>query len=179
MSDGRGTGGGDDAAVVAALWAGDEDVFLSLLEAHHSVLLRVAMACGCSREGARDVVRRTWLATLERLPAFDGRRSSLRAWITGIAAEIGRAHGPEPSAGSPDLHEPDGDEEPILRAIGRLPAPERLVVTLRDLERWAAGETSQALGLPEPTQRRLLHTARTALCTARERDDAAAAGRTA
>jgi RNA polymerase sigma-70 factor (ECF subfamily) len=156
--------------VVAALWAGDEDVFLSLLEAHHSVLLRVAMACGCTREGARDVVRRTWPAALERLATFDRRRSSLRAWITGIAAEIAGAAHARPAA---EQGEPDDDEELLLRAIGRLPTPERLVVTLRDLERWPAGETCQALGVPEPTQRRLLHTARTALCAARVRDGAA------
>ena len=178
MTDGRREGCVRDAAVVTALGARDEDVFRALIDAHHSALLGVAMACGCTGPGAREVVRLTWLAALERLPDFDG-RSSLRAWICGIATGIARTHAVRaPYAEEADRTEPVDTGDVLRQAIRRLPSQERLVVTLRDVEGWPAGETCDALGLPETTQRRLLQRARSALCAARERD-ATAAGRMA
>ena len=177
-TDGDGERGARDAAVATALWAGDEAVFRALVQANHSALLGVAMACGCTRPGAREVVRRTWLTVLERLPDFDG-RASLRAWVCGIATGIARTHAVHaPRAEGADRMEPVDAEDVLRQAIRRLPPPERLVVTLRDIERWPAGETCDALGMPEPTERRLLQRARSALCAARERD-AAASGRMA
>ncbi len=48
----------------------------------------------------------------------------------------------------------------IESAIGRLPARQREVVTLRDLEGWSAEEACELLGLTEANQRVLLHRAR-------------------
>jgi RNA polymerase sigma-70 factor, ECF subfamily len=59
----------DDAALVKALRAGDEDAFVALIRAHHSVLLRVAMTYVASRAVAEEVVQETWLGVLKGLTA--------------------------------------------------------------------------------------------------------------
>jgi RNA polymerase sigma-70 factor, ECF subfamily len=76
-----------DAELVAALRSGDEDAFVALVRADHSVLLGVAMAYVGDRAVAEEVVQATWLGVLKGLDGFEG-RSSLKAWIYRIAANI-------------------------------------------------------------------------------------------
>ena len=56
----------------------------------------------------------------------------------------------------------------IARAIDALPAAQREVITLRDVEGWSAGETASVLGLTEVNQRVLLHRARSKVRNALE-----------
>src|SRR4051794_15803095 len=79
----------DDAAVVEALRAGDEDAFVGLIRAHHSVVLRVAMTYVSSAAVAEQVVQETWLNVLSGLDCFQG-HSSLKTWIFKIASNIAR-----------------------------------------------------------------------------------------
>jgi RNA polymerase sigma-70 factor (ECF subfamily) len=48
----------------------------------------------------------------------------------------------------------------VLEAIGELPAVQRQVITLRDVEGWSSAEVREALALSEANQRVLLHRAR-------------------
>jgi RNA polymerase sigma-70 factor (ECF subfamily) len=57
----------------------------------------------------------------------------------------------------------------VLRAIEQLPAAQRRVITLRDIEGWPSHEVCAALGVSEGNQRVLLHRARTKVRTALER----------
>jgi RNA polymerase sigma-70 factor (ECF subfamily) len=58
----------------------------------------------------------------------------------------------------------DGDVDGVLRtAIGALPAGQRVVVTLRDVNGWSSEEVCDALGLSPTDQRALLHCGRSAL----------------
>jgi RNA polymerase sigma-70 factor (ECF subfamily) len=57
----------------------------------------------------------------------------------------------------------------IAAAIRRLPASQRAVVTLRDVEGWSAEEVCDLLQLSEANQRVLLHRGRCALRRALER----------
>jgi len=50
--------------------------------------------------------------------------------------------------------------EVVARAIDGLPANQRAVISLRDVEGWDAEEVRNALGLSEVNQRVLLHRAR-------------------
>jgi|SRR3954469_12217699 RNA polymerase sigma-70 factor (ECF subfamily) len=201
----------DDAAMVEALRAGDEEAFVGLIRAHHSVVLHVAMTYVSSRAVAEEVVHETWLSVLNGLDRFD-ERSSLKAWIFEIASKIARTRAlgegrsrpfsslicadarTEPSV-DPDRFFPAdhprfpgrwaraplawriSEERPvecetrdvIREAVERLPAAQRLVITLRDIEGWTAGEASRALELTEGDQRVLLHRARCTVRTALER----------
>ena len=53
----------------------------------------------------------------------------------------------------------------VRAAIAQLPPAQRLVLTMRDVEGWSAGETCEALGITDANQRVLLHRAR---CKARD-----------
>ncbi len=48
----------------------------------------------------------------------------------------------------------------IARTLETLPAPQRAVMTLRDVEGWSGDEVCEALGLTDANQRVLLHRAR-------------------
>jgi RNA polymerase sigma-70 factor (ECF subfamily) len=201
----------DDAALVEALRAGDEDAFVGLIRAHHSVVLRVALTYVASRAVAEEVVQETWLGVLNGLDRFQG-RSALKTWIVEIAANIARARavregrcGPSSSLISADARtEPSVDPDrffpadhprfpggwaraplawqmPDARVVERetrdvvrgavelLPAAQRLVITLRDIEGWSADEACRALELTEDDQRVLLHGARCKVRAALER----------
>lgn len=57
----------------------------------------------------------------------------------------------------------------ILRAIEELPANQRAVITMRDVEGFDAAETAESLGLSQGNQRVLLHRARSRVRSALER----------
>ena len=59
-----------------------------------------------------------------------------------------------------DAHVTSEEVAGVARAINRLPAVQRLVITLRDVECWTAAEVCIALDLSENNQRVLLHRAR-------------------
>jgi RNA polymerase sigma-70 factor, ECF subfamily len=59
--------------------------------------------------------------------------------------------------------------ELVERAISDLPAAQREVITLRDVEGWASGEVCNVLGITETNQRVLLHRARAKVRAALER----------
>jgi RNA polymerase sigma-70 factor, ECF subfamily len=58
--------------------------------------------------------------------------------------------------------------ELVLRAIERLPAAQRTVITLRDIEGWPPEEVCEALEVSEGNQRVLLHRARSKVRAALE-----------
>ena len=59
-----------------------------------------------------------------------------------------------------DAHVTSEEVAAVARAINRLPAVQRLVITLRDVECWTAVEFCIALDLSENNKRVLLHRAR-------------------
>ena len=190
----------DDAQLVAALRAGDEEAFRSIVREWHSSMLRVAQIFVPTRALAEEVVQETWLRVLRALDTFEG-RSSLKTWVFRIlvntaktrAQREGRVipfsslHDParvpeaavEPERFLPDDHErhPGGWSSPprhlpeerliaaetrqaIAAAIEALPASQRAVISLRDVEGWSSEEVRNALDITEVNQRVLLHRAR-------------------
>jgi RNA polymerase sigma-70 factor (ECF subfamily) len=175
--------------LVEALRAGDERVFEQLVRMYQSTLLRVAQMYVSSRAVAEEVVQETWLAVLNGIDGFEG-RSSLKTWIFRILANRAKTRAQregrtipfsalsdsEPAVG-PDRFDrghwaafpadwPEarllGDEtmHVIDGAIESLPATQRAVITLRDVQGWSAEEVRNALELSETNQRVLLHRAR-------------------
>ena len=80
----------DDDDAVAALRAGDADVFAALVDEHAGAMLRLARTVVGSRAAAEEVVRETWAKALGELDSFDA-RSSLRTWLFTILLDTARS----------------------------------------------------------------------------------------
>lgn len=79
-----------DDAVLAALRAGDEQVFGELVDRWSHMMLRLALSRVENRAVAEEVVQDAWLTVLRSLDRFE-QRSSLRTWILGIVINLARA----------------------------------------------------------------------------------------
>jgi RNA polymerase sigma-70 factor (ECF subfamily) len=77
---------------LAALRAGDEAAFLSLVNRYHGAMLRVASMHVKSRASAEEVVQEAWLGVLKGLHLFEG-RSSLKSWIFRILVNCAKTRG--------------------------------------------------------------------------------------
>jgi RNA polymerase sigma-70 factor (ECF subfamily) len=79
-----------DDSELAALRAGDEGAFQSLIRRHHGPMFRLAMTYVGDRGVAEDVVQEAWLTCLRSLDRFEG-RSSLKTWLFGILVNVARS----------------------------------------------------------------------------------------
>src|SRR5919199_361218 len=94
--------GDPDASLLAALRAGDEDAFATLVTRYHASLRRVARAYVSTEAVADEVVQETWLAVIDGLDRFESRPTASRARAT-LGRGTGRrrrARGRTQSAGS-------------------------------------------------------------------------------
>ena len=81
-----------DLELVARLRAGDEEAFMSLVDALQPSMLRVARMYVSTVAVAEEVVQDAWLGVLKGLDRFEG-RSSLRTWIFRILTNIAKTRG--------------------------------------------------------------------------------------
>ncbi|HZA49210.1 MAG TPA: sigma-70 family RNA polymerase sigma factor [Myxococcaceae bacterium] len=84
--------GGDETELVRRLREGDEQAFVTLVNAWHSRLLRVARGFVSTDAVAEEVVQDTWRALIERLEGFEG-RSSLDTFLFRILLNRARTRG--------------------------------------------------------------------------------------
>lgn len=182
-----------DTALLERLRAGDEQAYLDLVDRHQAAMLRLARTFVSSNAVAEEVVQDTWLGVLRGIDGFAGRstlRTWLlsilvnRARTTGVREARSVAVGePDPAVdparfdasgawSSPPRHWVEEIEdrvsaasarEALRDAVERLPARQRQVVLLRDVEDLSAGEVAAALGISEGNQRVLLHRGRSRL----------------
>ena len=82
----------DDQRIVAGLRAGDEAVFVELVNRYNGSLVRVAMRYVPSRAVAEEVVQDTWIGVIEGIDRFEG-RSTLKTWLYKILIYRARARG--------------------------------------------------------------------------------------
>ena len=82
----------NERELVAALKAGDEDAFRTLIETYHPMLVRVARAYVPTSTAAEEVAADTWLAVLEGIDRFE-ERSSLKTWIFRILTNKAKTRG--------------------------------------------------------------------------------------
>jgi RNA polymerase sigma-70 factor, ECF subfamily len=182
-----------DRELLVRLRSGDEHAFVSLVERYHEPMLRLAVSFVPSRAVAEEVVQDTWLAVLRGLDGFEGRSSLKtwlfrilvnRARTTGTrelrsvpvadpepAVDPSRFDASGSWADPPErwIEEAEGRMEAVKLAdrirtwIGELPARQREVVILRDLEEMSSGEVCAVLAISEGNQRVLLHRGRSRL----------------
>jgi len=166
-----------DSELLLRLRSGDERAFVSLVERYHEPMLQLAASLVPSRAVAEEVVQDTWLAVLRGLENFEG-RSSLKTWLFRILVNRARTTGskeqrsvpvadPEPAV-DPSRFGGDGGwgklADRIRAWIGELPARQREVALLRDIEGMSSEEVC-CPGRPAVVSRRTWPAARTAPST--------------
>jgi RNA polymerase sigma-70 factor (ECF subfamily) len=82
----------EDLALIQRLRAGDEDAFMTLVDALQPSMLRVARMYVSTQAVAEEVVQDAWLGVLKGIDRFEG-RSSLRTWIFRILTNIAKTRG--------------------------------------------------------------------------------------
>jgi RNA polymerase sigma-70 factor, ECF subfamily len=82
----------DDQRIIAGLRAGDETVFVEMVDRYNGSLVRVAMRYVPSRAVAEEVVQDTWIGVIEGIDRFEG-RSTLKTWLYKILIYKARARG--------------------------------------------------------------------------------------
>ena len=182
-----------DGELLLRLRAGDERAFVSLVERYHEPMLHLAASFVPSRAVAEEVVQDTWLALLRGLEGFEGRSSLKtwlfrilvnRARTTGTREQRSvPVADPEPAVDPSRFDGSGGWADPpehwievaegrleagklayrIRAWIDELPARQRAVVLLRDVEGMSSEEVCTVLALSEGNQRVLLHRGRSRL----------------
>ena len=170
-----------DAALVAAVVAGDRQAFAALVERHQArILALLERLTGC-REQARDLAQETFVSAYRKLATFE-QRSAFSTWLYRIAcnhvAAAGRRRRPAvsldapPALGRPAItpvaHVADVsarlEQEDLVRcvaaALQRLDARYREVVVLADMQEAGYEEIAAALDIPLGTVRSRLHRGR-------------------
>jgi len=165
--------------LLRALRAGDADAYAELHRRYHRRMVGLAMAQGCCRESAHEVVQETWTAVVQHIQGFRG-GCTLKTWIFRILINAARANVRRESRlvplsavtpegedslldGAPDPGERVLQLDSVRRlrsAIDDLPAPQRRVIVLRDLRGLSSVEVCNELAISKANQRVLLHRAR-------------------
>jgi RNA polymerase sigma-70 factor (ECF subfamily) len=134
-------GHADEAALVAALRAGDDAAFGLLIDRYYGLMLRVARQYVATREAAEDVVQETFLGVIEGIHRFE-QRSSLRTWLFRILVNQAKTRGVR-----------EGRSRPFSSLVGDADADEPAVDPDRFVAdgRWAGfwGVPPSAQHLPE------------------------------
>jgi len=179
-----------DVELLRRLRAGDEQAFVALVGRYNGSMLRLALSFVPSRAVAEEVVQDTWLAVLRGLTGFEGRSSLRtwvftilvnRARSTGVreqrsipVADAGPVvdasrFGPNGTWSTPPDHWIEEAEDRIeagkladllKSAVDGLPARQREVVLLRDVEGLSSADVCAVLEISEGNQRVLLHRGR-------------------
>ena len=132
-----------DAARLAALRAGDERTFTTLVDELSPRMLKLARAYLTGAAIAEEAVQEAWIVVLRSIDRFEG-RSSLATWILGIVVNVARARGRHESRSRPfsslstsdqpvidpdRFLPPDHERWPGHWAIAPAPWPERALET--------------------------------------------------
>ena len=179
-----------DAELLTRLRAGDEQAFVVLVQQYRESMLQLAAGYVPSRAVAEEVVQDTWLGVLRGLDNFEERASMRtwlfrilvnRARTAGVRERRSVAIGDiEPAVDQGRFDAAGQWVEPperwldqvddrlaaeqmagrIRLAIADLPARQREVVTLRDIEGMSSEEVCGVLEITEINQRVLLHRGR-------------------
>jgi RNA polymerase sigma-70 factor, ECF subfamily len=188
----------EDGALLQRVRAGDQEAFAVLVRRYQAQLLRLAQTFVPSRAVAEEVVQDTWLGVVRGVERFEG-RSSFKTWLFRILVNRARSTGgreARTSALAPDIELADRFDSSgrwstppavwaeeaedrivaqklavlVKDSLHELPAAQRKVLVLRDVEGLAPGDVCALLGITDSNQRVLLHRARTRVRSILERE---------
>lgn len=174
----RGEGGDEregeeqDAGLLAAWVRGDAAAFANLWERWAPRLLRyIAASLGERRAGwAEDCLQETFLRLRRNADRYD-RRYRFSSWVFSMARtqvmdthrrETLRRHAGldevgETLAAPPGGRAPDGEDEPLRRALAALPEEVRGAILLVHLEGMTRAQAARSLGIPPRRVQSLCH----------------------
>ena len=164
-----------DATLLVAIAAGDEQAFVDLYARRQADVFRFAFAMARSKSVAQDVTQEVFLNVLENAARFDAAKGSARGWLFGCARYVVldrlRLERRWTDALPELVVEHDGDaklltEQRVGRlhaALTRLPVEYREVLVFCDLEEWTYAATAAVLDCPIGTVRSRLHRGRALL----------------
>ncbi len=182
----------DDVELLEDARSGDERAFVTLVERYQGSLVRLARAYVPTDAVAEEAVQETWMGVVRGIDRFEG-RSSFKTWLFRILINRARSAGAREPRNLPlDVQGPsvarsrfddtgawgrpiepweESDDRLVaaawskflVSALEQLPARQREVVVLRDIEGLESSEICDALGITEGNQRVLLHRARSRL----------------
>ena len=176
-----------DDALMTAIAAGDRQAVTVLFRRRRDDVYRVALLMTGRAQAAEDIAQDVFLAVMRDARRYDAGRSTVRAWLSGIARNHARRRldrdgrllsfdGDENGAEEPAVYpDPVGDMaaaqhlEALRRAILSLPVRYREVVVMCDLQELSYADAAAALSCAVGTVRSRLHRAR-ALLTAKMRE---------
>jgi RNA polymerase sigma-70 factor (ECF subfamily) len=147
----------------------DETAFRTLYRRHTPRLYQVMLRVAGSGAEAEDAVQETWLRAIEGLRSFRW-EAAFQTWLIGIGLNVVHASlraRREQTPLPPDLAAPTrGSADARLdleRALRRLPAGQRAVLVLHDVEGWTHEEIGRHLAVSAGTSKSQLFDARRAL----------------
>lgn len=174
----------DEAALLAALRAGDKAAFAELVAAYSSRVYNVALKLLGDPIEAEDALQETFLSAYRAIGRFEG-RSSLGTWLYRIATNaslmrlrkrrealsldepVELEDGASVSRQLVDWsHVPEGvllsveARQAMDAAIAALPGTLRATFVLRDIESLSGAETAEVLGISLAAMKSRLHRAR-------------------
>ena len=183
MTNGDSTSEMDDAVLLTRARKGDERAFSALFERHERRIFRYA-AYMCGPQAGDDVVQVTFLAVLRQSSRHDAPRTTVAAYLLGIARHVVMKRSvPSPEISFADPPEPDGEDAAteditplealskaetvatVREAVEALPAPYREVMVLCELQELDYEGAAAAIECPVGTVRSRLHRARRLLAT--------------
>lgn len=177
--DGRGTPAASRPALVAAAVAGDREAFGRLVEPELAAALGACIALTRSHADASDAVQDALLAAwqgLDRLRDPVAFPAWFRTHVARSAMRVMRRRGRVAEL-DPEAPGEAGELDATLhrrqlgRALDRLAADDRLLLTLRHLWDTPVGETAALLGIPEGTVKSRTHAALERLRAAYDAED--------
>jgi len=182
----------DEAALVAALQAGDEAAFETAVRVYGGRMLAVAQRFLQHEQDAQDAVQDAFLSAFKSIGSFQG-QSRLATWLHRIVvnASLMKLRSQKRKAERPiedllpkyddDGHRTDPAAEwavtfdtavqdretrrQVRKSINELPDSYRIVLLLRDIEERSTDETAELMGLTPGAVKTRLHRARQALRT--------------
>lgn len=165
----------DDATLVRAAQAGDDQAFAAIVVRHTPRLYRVALHIVGDRSDAEDCVQEAWISAWRHLPGYRS-TAAVSTWLYRITtnAALMRVRRRHLTVDLDRVAEPAaqgayGDPErstatvTVRRALLALRPEHRTVIVLREFEGLRYEQLAAVLGLSVPAARSRLHRARLAL----------------
>lgn len=164
----------DERDLIVAAQRGDEGAFAELIRRHQRRAYVVARAIVLNHEDAEDAVQDAFLHAFRALDRFLPDQA-FGAWLHRIVANAAldltrrrkvRDADDLPETVASPFRDPavtDELQRRLAAALATLPARQRAVITLHDVEGFKHAEIGGMLGIPEGTARSDLHYARAQL----------------